>query len=125
MTNIGFAGRDGVFTLENAENITGLYLPLAGERGLKSAVTPNLGGDSKIDQNTFLLEPVSIENLHSNRGTRNFWCRMADGAIWSVCGARPRNSVQSRKKAVLQAGFFGRHWSGRARRGCTLRQRAS
>lgn len=22
MTNIGFAGRDGVFTLENAENIT-------------------------------------------------------------------------------------------------------
>lgn len=30
MTNIGFAGRDGVFTLENAENITGLYLPLAG-----------------------------------------------------------------------------------------------
>ena len=87
MTNIGFAGRDGIFTLENAENITGLYLPLAGERGLKSAVTPNLGGDSKIDQNTFLLEPVSIENLHSNRGTRNFWCRMADGAIWSVCGA--------------------------------------
>ena len=65
MTNIGFAGRDGVFTLENAENITGLYLPLAGERGLKSAVTPNLGGDSKIDQNTFLLEPVSIENLHT------------------------------------------------------------
>ena len=121
MTNIGFAGRDGVFTLENAENITGLYLPLAGERGLKSAVTPNLGGDSKIDQNTFLLEPVSIENLHSNRGTRNFWCRMAVRPL----RRRPRNSVQSRKKAVLQAGFFGRHWSGRARRGCTLRQRAS
>ena len=129
MTNIGFAGRDGVFTLENAENITGLYLPLAGERGLKSAVTPNLGGDSKIDQNTFLLEPVSIEICTATAAPATF------GAVWRTersglsavrpLRRRPRNSVQSRKKAVLQAGFFGRHWSGRARRGCTLRQRAS
>ena len=105
MTNIGFAGRDGIFTLENAENITGLYLPLAGERGLKSAVTPNLGGDSKIDQNTFLLEPVSIENLHSNRGTRNFWCRMADGSIWSVCGASAAQESEPRYRRVSLAGI--------------------
>ena len=118
MTNIGFAGRDGVFTLENAENITGLYLPLAGERGLKSAVTPNLGGDSKIDQNTFLLEPVSIENLHSNRGTRNFWCRMADGAIWSVCGASAAQEAEKfgpkQEKSRVTGGFL---WQALEREG--------
>ncbi len=57
------------------KNYSGLYLPMAGEKGLKSSITPNLGGDSKTDQNHFLLEPVSIENLHNNRNTRNFWCR--------------------------------------------------
>ena len=118
MTNIGFAGRDGIFTLENAENITGLYLPLAGERGLKSAVTPNLGGDSKIDQNTFLLEPVSIENLHSNRGTRNFWCRMADGSIWSVCGASAAQESEKfgpkQEKSRVTGGFL---WQALEREG--------
>ena len=118
MTNIGFAGRDGIFALENAENITGLYLPLAGERGLKSAVTPNLGGDSKIDQNTFLLEPVSIENLHSNRGTRNFWCRMADGAIWSVCGASAAQEAEKfgpkQEKSRVTGGFL---WQALEREG--------
>mgnify|MGYP000788804209 CR=1 FL=1 len=117
-TNIGFAGRDGIFTLENAENITGLYLPLADERGLKSAVTPNLGGDSKIDQNTFLLEPVSIENLHSNRGTRNFWCRMADGAVWSVCGASAAQEAEKfgpkQEKSRVTGGFL---WQALEREG--------
>ena len=44
--------------------------------GIKSAVTPTLGGDCKLDQNTFLLEPVSVENLHNNRNARNFWCHI-------------------------------------------------
>ena len=41
-----------------------LYFPLASEDGLKSCVSPDLGGDAKLDQETFLLEPVSVENLH-------------------------------------------------------------
>ncbi len=51
----------------------------------------NFGGDSKTDQNHFLLEPVSIENLHNNRGTRNFWCRVEGKrllvSMWSFSGA--------------------------------------
>ena len=54
---------NGTFTITNPENYSGLYLPLAGEEGLKSSITPTFGGDSKTDQNHFLLEPVSIENL--------------------------------------------------------------
>ena len=67
MSKIHFTGEDGAFTIKNPENYSGLYFPIAGEKGLKSAVTPNMGGDSKIDQETFLLEPVSVENLHNNR----------------------------------------------------------
>ena len=76
MKHIEFQDKKGTFIIHNPENYSGLYLPLAGEKGLKSSITPNLGGDSKTDQNHFLLEPVSIENLHNNRNTRNFWCRV-------------------------------------------------
>ena len=76
MKYIKFQDKKGTFTIQSPENYSGLYFPLAGDGGLKSSITPNLGGDSKTDQNHFLLEPVSIENLHNNRSTRNFWCRI-------------------------------------------------
>lgn len=77
MDRIHFLDADGTFSIENPENYSGLYFPIAGTTGLKCSVTPNLGGDSKLDQETFLLEPVTIESLHNNRSTRNFWCRVA------------------------------------------------
>ena len=85
MNQIQFTNQNGTFSLEKPENYTGLYFPIAGEKGMKSALAANLGGDSKLDQNTFLLEPVSIDNLHNNRSTRNFWCVMENG-IWSATG---------------------------------------
>ena len=81
-----FLDEKGTFTLKNPENYSYLYFPVAGEKGLKSAVTPNLGGDAKIDQNTFLLEPVSAENLHNNRNSRNFWCNVKGIGSWSATG---------------------------------------
>lgn len=87
MEKIHFSSEDGTFSIQNPENYSGLYFPIAGEKGLKGAVTPNLGGDSKLDQETFLLDPVSVDNLHNNRSTRNFWC-MAEGVgCWSATGA--------------------------------------
>lgn len=59
METYRFIDEKGTFALENPENYSYLYFPVAGEQGIKSAVTPNLGGDAKWDQNTFLLEPVS------------------------------------------------------------------
>ena len=61
MKHIEFQDKNGSFIIHDPENYSGLYLPLAGEKGLKSSITPNLGGDSKTDQNHFLLEPVSIK----------------------------------------------------------------
>ena len=85
MDNIRFLDDNGTFTLKNPEEVSYLYFPLASETGLKSAITPSLGGDCKLDQETFLLEPVSSENLHTSRSTRNFWCVTEDGC-WSAAG---------------------------------------
>lgn len=87
MATISFLDNDGTFFMEQPENYSYLYFPIAGEKGLKSSITPNLGGDSKINQEAFLLEPVSSENLHNNRATRNFWCIVEGVGCWSAMGA--------------------------------------
>lgn len=87
MKAITFTDEHGSFTMKQPENTSYLYFPLASETGLKSCVTPNLGGDAKIDQETFLLEPVSSENLHNNRSVRNFWCVIEGAGIYSAMGA--------------------------------------
>ena len=60
-----FTDKVGSFHLDKPEQSSYLYFPLAAESGLKSAITPLLGGDSKFDQNSFLLQPVSAEELHN------------------------------------------------------------
>ena len=50
MEQIRFLDDGGTFALKNPEEVSGLYFPLASETGLKSAITPSLGGDCKLDQ---------------------------------------------------------------------------
>lgn len=110
MNHVTFIDEHGSFLIERPENISCLYLPLASETGLKSSITPNLGGDAKIDQETFLLEPVSSENLHNNRSTRNFWFIKNGEDIYSAAGA---SAVQEavrfsalQDESELTAGFM-------------------
>ncbi|MBR6090108.1 MAG: cellobiose phosphorylase, partial [Anaerolineaceae bacterium] len=106
---IQFLNDDADFTIIKPENISGLYFPLASEAGLKSAITPNLGGDCKLDQESFLLEPVSIENLHNNRSSRNFWCAAEDGC-WSAAGVSALQEAdkftQKQDESSLTAGLM-------------------
>ncbi|MCR5101244.1 MAG: cellobiose phosphorylase [Butyrivibrio sp.] len=97
---IEFIDDMGSFKISKAEDTSYLYFPIAGEKGLKSSITPNLGGDSMIDQETFLLEPVSVENLHNNKNTRNFWLYMDNGDVWSVAGTSAEQ--ESNKYTSLQ-----------------------
>ena len=110
MNRYTFLDDTAAFSLDKPENYSYLYFPVAGEMGLKSALTPELGGDAKIDQNTFLLEPVSAENLHNNRNTRNFWCKIADGGVWSAIGNSAADFVkrhtQAQDESSLEAGFM-------------------
>lgn len=86
MSGYYFTDKNGSFHIEKPERTSFLYFPMAAENGLKSSITPTLGGDSKLDQNSFLLRPVSSEDLHNLRSTRNFWCVMEAGVAWSVTG---------------------------------------
>ena len=110
MEAIRFLDNDGVFRLKQPENYSYLYFPIAGENGLKSSVTPNLGGDSKLNQEAFLLEPVSAENLHNNRSTRNFWCIMEGAGCWSATGASAEAENQKftgeQEESTLTAGLM-------------------
>ncbi|MCR5403530.1 MAG: cellobiose phosphorylase [Butyrivibrio sp.] len=86
MSRYEFIDSHGTFRMDNPQHTSGLYIPVAGNTGLRSAVTPDFGGDSKLDQNHFLIAPKSISNLHSDRDTRNFFCVFKDD-IWSATGA--------------------------------------
>ena len=110
MKPLYFIDDKGTFTVRQPENISYLYFPLASETGLKSAVTPNLGGDSKVDQDTFLLEPVSAENLHNNRSTRNFWFAEKNAGVYSAAGMSGEQESQKfsplQDDSELTAGFM-------------------
>lgn len=98
----------GTFRLEGAENVSYLYFPIAGEQGVKGALTPALGGDLKRGQNEFILQPVSAEELHNNKSTRNFWCFMGEDACYSATGvsaeAEGKKFTEKQETSVLTAG---------------------
>ncbi len=110
MKTVHFLDNSGNFTIKQPENYSYLYFPIAGEKGIKGAVTPNLGGDIKLNQNTFILEPVSAENLHNNRSGRNFWCVMKGKGSWSAVGASAEEEAKKftdcQDASELTAGFM-------------------
>lgn len=107
-THYKFLDNKGTFCMEQPENVSYLYFPIAGEQGIKGALTPTLGGDLKCSQNEFILQPVSAEELHNNKSTRNFWCWLGDDACFSVTGAsaeaESRKFTSQQENSVLTAG---------------------
>lgn len=110
MNKIRFLDENGTFFLKHPEHYSYLYFPIAGEKGIKSSLTPNLGGDIKLNQNAFLMEPVSVENLHNNRSGRNFWCHVEHVGSWSVTGASAEEEnkkfTNSQDESELIAGLM-------------------
>lgn len=108
MTGYEFLDRYGTFRMESPENTGYLYFPIAGENGVKGAVTPVLGGDLKVDQNTFVLQPASAEDLMESKITRNFWCCVEGKGCWSVTGASAKAEAQKftdeQEKSSITAG---------------------
>ncbi len=101
-----FIDNKGSFRLADPHRVSYLYFPLAGEQGLLSAITPTLGGDAKTGQNSFLLAPVSAENLHNDRSGRNFWLYSQRFGCWSAAGASAVQRAEQNDKVTLEAGFL-------------------
>ena len=96
MSSLKYLDKKGTFTLDNPDLTSYMYFPIANEAGILGAITPDLNGDIKLDQNTFFMEPVSSENLHNNKSSRNFWVYVEGKGAWSVTG----------KSAAQQAKLF-------------------
>jgi cellobiose phosphorylase len=105
-----FIGDNGQFSLDQPQETSFLYFPLANEAGMLSAISPNLHGDIKSNQYTFLTPPVSVEDLHNSRASRNFWVYIKGKGAWSTTG----NSVKQtsgrftgpEEQVILEAGFL-------------------
>jgi cellobiose phosphorylase len=105
-----FIDTQGTFRLPNPHRNSYLYFPLVNEAGMMSSLTPILNGDAKTGQNTFLLLPASLEDLHNSRSTRNFWLRINETEVWSATGnsaeQTSRSLARSADEATLTAGFL-------------------
>ena len=108
MNTYKFIDKKGTFRLVNPEKNSYSYFPIANEAGVMSSITPLLGGDCKMSQNTFLLEPVSSENLHNNKSTRNFWLNIEGKGAWSATGvsamAQAALFTGDKEETTLEAG---------------------
>ncbi|MCR5716672.1 MAG: cellobiose phosphorylase [Lachnospiraceae bacterium] len=95
MNQIKYLDQHGTFELQDPQSYSYLYFPLADENGVMSSVTPTFGGDSKLSQDAFLLEPVTAESLHASRESRNFWIvREGEQAPWSAMGMSDLQEAQ-------------------------------
>ncbi len=106
-----FTDQNGSFRLDNPHHTSYLYFPLVNEKGMMSCVTPLLHGDAKTGQNSFLLAPVSVEDLHTSRAARNFWVAVEGLGIWSATGNSAPQIAQSPDSPEadtvrLEAGFL-------------------
>lgn len=98
---------DGEFVLEHPEETSYLYFPLANEAGMMCAITPRLHGDSKTGQKSFLLPPVSAEDLHNTKSARNFWLYIQGFGPWSLTGITPKQILNRQDETLtLRAGFL-------------------
>jgi len=118
-----FTNDKGDFVLRDPQQTSALYFPLVNAAGMVSVVTPTLGGDAKTGQNSFLLPPATVEDLHASRASRNFWVSTAEGTVWSVMGSSaPQGAgLMGEEDVTLEAGFL---WHKITRQNAALGLRA-
>lgn len=100
-----FTDAAGSFASTAAHGVRSLYFPLANE-SLMSTVTPDLHGDAKTGQDTFLFEPVSRIDLSGSRSSRNFWVRTSSGTVWSCTGVSKDRAQVARDRCTVRAGLL-------------------
>ena len=98
-----FTDDAGSFKSFSADRIKSLYLPLGNET-LLSSISPDLHGDIKSSQNSFLLEPVSRCDLSLSKASRNFWIYIDKDKIWSAAGVSKNLKQIQQDKFTLEAG---------------------
>jgi len=99
-----FTDNKGSFESACADKIKSFYFPLANDK-IMSSVSPDLHGDIKAGQNSFLLTPASRIDLIDSRSSRNFWV-CANNKIWSATGVSKDIKQIQGDKFKLEAGLL-------------------
>lgn len=99
------------FRVPSPESTGRLYFPLGNEAGILSSITPDLHGDIKTNHNSFLTIPVTIEDLHDSKSSRNFWVHVEGYGVWSVGGVSAIQNAykflhKNKEKVSLDAGML-------------------
>ncbi len=108
-TNWQFINKNGTFRLQNPHLSNYLYFPLVNEAGMMSVVTPTLHGGSQTGHNTFFSEPISVEDLHNKRSSRNFWIHVEGYGVWSLTGnsaSQLTNRFNETERVGIEAGLL-------------------
>ncbi len=95
---------DGTYRIDDYQGISQLYFPLFNLHGMKSAITPTLHGDAKVDQHHYAMIPASGIDLMQPLNARNVYF-VVDGELWNVSGQTPwqkRNPDLTRVEYGLQ-----------------------
>jgi len=71
-----------------------------------SCVTPDLHGDIKSGQGSFLLAPVSRIDLSDLRSSRNFWVYFDAHKVWSATGVSKDSKRIRKDKFSMRAGML-------------------
>ncbi|WP_379133051.1 GH36-type glycosyl hydrolase domain-containing protein [Paenibacillus sp. sgz500958] len=105
-----FTGNNGEFRLQEPDRSSYLYFPLVNEGGMMSTVSPKMHGQTTSGHNTFLSPPLSVEDLHNSRASRNFWVHAEGKGAWSATGNSARQNAgfysNAADEAELEAGFL-------------------
>ena len=65
----------------------------------------SLKGSIKSSHNSFLTLPVSAEDLHMSKSSRNFWVRKDDIHLWSATGVSKNKGIYD-EHVSMQGGFL-------------------
>ncbi|MGN7761022.1 GH36-type glycosyl hydrolase domain-containing protein [Paenibacillus sp. 22594] len=105
-----FNGNNGDFSLKQPDRSSFLYFPLVNEGGMMSSVSPKLHGQVTSGHNTFLTPPLSVEDLHNSKASRNFWVYVDGKGAWSAAGNSARQNAKmygdEADDAILEAGLL-------------------
>lgn len=71
-----------------------------------SSLSPDLHGDIKSGQNSFLLQPVSRADLANSKSSRNFWVYLSKDYAWSATGVSKDLKHSSKDQFILEAGLL-------------------
>ncbi|MFH0993021.1 MAG: cellobiose phosphorylase, partial [bacterium] len=77
---------------------------LFNEHGMKSSITPTLGGDVKIDQNHFAMAPASQATIDDPHNARSVFFEI-NGDLYSITGKTPFQKLHP-DSLTLEAGLL-------------------